>query len=610
MKLEIENIRFKNFFSYGQKWQELEFKNGLNLVLGNVSEINRSNGSGKSSLAETIPFALFGKVQKEVNLDDIVNWKNKKNCEVEMSFKLGRDKFKILRCLRPNNLEVFKNDVPIGEFSDKREYQKWLEDEVININFQTFTSLIYMNLNRSGSILSMKKPDKRAFMERLFSLHLFKQINDLCNKKLTASIEKLRSIDASIESNSNIKKMLTEQLSNLSAKLVSMSSSKNELLKIEDDLKIEQETLNKLENIDMASIKSVENLISNEKIEIEEIEEQISSIVSERNIYQTSIDKIEALNDDAISRLKKMKGENKCPLCWSEIDIKNIEDVISKDNAERCLRLEELNLKKETLNESIKTLKLQISDMRNEIDKLHDKLKEISTHNMHVIEIKGNISNLENSIILINEKIQIEEKTKSEITSELEDVNQKLKDIEISTFELSKNKTNISKIMDYVDFIKTICKDDAVKQYAISSLIPYVNKQMNYYLSEVGQSFYVILDKWLESEIKGPGISSGTYGNLSGGEMKSVDLACQQSMIDIVKMMSTIWPDVMIFDELLDSSLDSMSLEKILDIVRLKQIDENSKTFIISHRKEISEMDFDNIYLIEKSNGFSNLIKL
>jgi DNA repair exonuclease SbcCD ATPase subunit len=167
------------------------------------------------------------------------------------------------------------------------------------------------------------------------------------------------------------------------------------------------------------------------------------------------------------------------------------------------------------------------------------------------------------------------------------------------------NKLN--DISDYLDYVKMICKDENVKQFAISTIIPYLTSRTNHYLSEVGYSFYVEFNNWLDEDIKGPGISNCTYGNLSGGESKAVSFALQMALLDVSRIQAGIFPDILLLDEILDSSVDSYGLEKILGIVKLKQREDRTKTFIVSHRKEVTDLDADRIYLIEKKDGFSHI---
>ena len=152
-----------------------------------------------------------------------------------------------------------------------------------------------------------------------------------------------------------------------------------------------------------------------------------------------------------------------------------------------------------------------------------------------------------------------------------------------------------------------MCKDENIKQFAISSNIPYINERVNYYLSEVGHNFYVVLDNWLDLQIKGPGITNGSYGSLSAGESKCIDLAMQFAFLDVSRIQSGAFIDLLIEDEILDSSIDSIGLPKLINILKFKQVEDNLKTFIISHRSEINDLDIDNIYQVVKKNGYSTV---
>jgi DNA repair exonuclease SbcCD ATPase subunit len=170
MKLEIKNVKFKNIFSYGKIEQSVDFLPGINLVLGNDITKDRSNAVGKSSFLETIPFALFGKVNRNVKKDTIVNWKNRKNCEVYLTFNKDGEEYTILRALKPDKFEVYKGSNMLSVPSHKLDYQKQIEEEILGIDFKTFISLVYSNLNTSQPILSMPANKKRAFIETVFGL--------------------------------------------------------------------------------------------------------------------------------------------------------------------------------------------------------------------------------------------------------------------------------------------------------------------------------------------------------------------------------------------------------------------------------------------------------
>ncbi len=200
MNLQIESVLFRNFLSFGSRTQEVEFLRGLNLVTGLDLDKGKSNGAGKSSFLETVPFAMFGRVHRNIKKDQIVNWKNRKNCEVILNFRKGESLYSILRAIKPNKLEIYRDGNMIDRPAHVKDYQKILED-ILCINYQTFMSVIHSNINSSAKILSMSKPDKRKFMETMFGLEIYTRLNEKCNSKLKTIKDNMREIDITNSAN-------------------------------------------------------------------------------------------------------------------------------------------------------------------------------------------------------------------------------------------------------------------------------------------------------------------------------------------------------------------------------------------------------------------------
>jgi DNA repair exonuclease SbcCD ATPase subunit len=179
---------------------------------------------------------------------------------------------------------------------------------------------------------------------------------------------------------------------------------------------------------------------------------------------------------------------------------------------------------------------------------------------------------------------------------------------EIKSFEEEKKKKE--KLFDYLNYIKTTLKDENVKQYAISNITPFLQSKTNEYLSETGHSYYVELDNWLNGTILGPGVGDCDFGNMSGGEGKSIDMALKFAMMDVARLQAGSYPDILVLDELLDSSIDTYGLEKLVDIVKHKQKEDELKVFIVSHREEMDQFGYDTLYNVTKENGFSTIMEM
>ncbi len=729
MRLELSSIRFRNFLSFGSKWQDVNFLHGINLILGLDRDKDRSNASGKSSFLETIPFALFGKVNRNIKKDQIVNWKSRKNCEVQIDFAKGDDDYTIYRALKPDKLIVSINgrDLPID--AKKLDFQKKLEDDILNIDFKTFMSLVYNNINSTVPILTMKKPDKRKFLERVFGLQFVKVINDNANKKVRNIDKKLSELSIQKEYNGRTANDAREQIVDLERKLRSYSSSQPKLNELIEELKDVEDVVqeaeenynlrqgeigrlegqieyynflvvrvgNKAENLrtkiktlgqqivpisdgnkDLSRLEELE-LLKSKFIELETIENNIIKKVAEQeplvekyekavsNIRKNEIKigSLEALVNQGLDGVKKLEEMNICPTCNQKVGTKTIENEKSKvmkmkqgivpfDRKREILRfkLESIEKKQQVKAESIKRwkqdkdqiLKLNVEmgslihkkekheknekikkDVRRykkALEKLKNKnfelLRKAETINFKATALEEDAEESNKIVMKYNRVVSDIEKVERDFQlerihrQELEEIIDKNEGkIQLALHhneEIEKEHNKLLHLDDYLQYIRTVCKDEQIKQYAISANIPYLNKQTNHYLSEVGHGFYVALNKWLDLDIKGPGIAGATYGNLSGGEARGIDLSLQMALLDFARVKAGIFPDILELDELLDSSIDTYGLERIMQIVRMKQEEDNLKIFLVSHRKEVNDVSVDRTFLIEKVNGYSNVM--
>jgi DNA repair exonuclease SbcCD ATPase subunit len=699
------------------------------LVLGLDRDKDRSNASGKSSFLETIPFALFGKVNRNIKKDQIVNWKSRKNCEVQIDFAKGDDDYTIYRALKPDKLIVSINgrDLPID--AKKLDFQKKLEDDILNIDFKTFMSLVYNNINSTVPILTMKKPDKRRFLERVFGLQFVKVINDNANKKVRNIDKKLSELSIQKEYNGRTANDAREQIVDLEKKLRSYSSSQprlNELIEelkevedvvqeAEDNYNLRQGEIgilegkieyynflvarvgNKAENLrtkiktlgqqivpisdldkDLSRLKelkqlkskfikleTIENNIDKKMTEQEPLVEKYENAVSNIRENEIKIGSLEALVNQGLDGVRKLEEMKICPTCNQKVGTKTIEnekakvmkmrqDIVPFNRKRQLLRLQldkiegKQNIKGEAIkrwkqdkeqilklnvemgslihkkekHEKNEKIKKDVRRYKRALEKLKNKnfelLRKAETINFKATALGEDAEESNKIVMKYNRVVSDIEKVERDFQlekihrQELEDIIDKNEGkIQLAlqhNEEIEKEHNKLIHLDDYLQYIRTVCKDEQIKQYAISANIPYLNKQTNHYLSEVGHGFYVTLNKWLDLDIRGPGIAGATYGNLSGGEARGIDLSLQMALLDFARVKAGIFPDILELDELLDSSIDTYGLERIMQIVRMKQEEDNLKIFLVSHRKEVNDVSVDRTFLIEKVNGYSNVM--
>lgn len=727
MRLEFSDVWFKNFLSYGNNWNHIKFDPGTNFIVGDINQNVRSNATGKSSALMAVSFAMFGKIQKKVVKEDIVNWQNKKGCEVHLLFYHKGDKILIKRGIKPNFIKVYINNEPIPQDSDLRVAQQKLEDEIIGWNLDMFSNLIYCNPNNTISILDTTAAKKRQFIENLFSdieyfsdlmektkkklknikknindnnikiefydkniSDLQNEINDLQNSdvfNVQAKFKKYRELkdeyDKVYEENEGIEDEIKQLESDLAEKKNEISAKEKELSDIKNDIY-------RIENIDLAKLekeleeseknesykrklKEIDNYLLNNK-DIEKEKQELEDI---RKNYHDKIFKkeqelskctanIENLQEQLKSLYPDHNLKNKvvCPTCGNEINyeetkehfkkerkkINNKIDKLEKQNKEICNDIEynkeEKNKIQEKLDNVNKTYQkvLNYKEQKNQIENFIKDSRSKEEINKEMIEIKRKFEQKQKekkdvdskigTILFERDDIESKMKIKQRDLDKLNDLKTKLYYAETSYNQskqsakqtdnmikdkkkklkfTQKNKDDIIKknkklnnLQDYFEYLKESLKDENIKSYIISTIIPELNNKVNNYLSAVGFDFYVVFDKWMNISINGPGNRTDSkFGCMSGGESKTIDLVTKFALMDIAKSRAKIFPDLLILDEILDSSIDEFGIEKIMGLINYKQEKDGTKIFIISHRKEINDMANGKIYKVVKKDNFS-----
>ncbi len=721
MDFNLVDVSFKNFMSYGNSPQFIKFLPGMNLITGSDVDLNRSNGSGKSSSLLTIPFALFGRTDKDVKKDQIINWNNKKNCEVTLNFSKNNDSYTILRAIKPDKLEIYKNGVLIQPPSDVRMYQKQFETDVLNtsLDFDMFMYMIYTNLNSNTPLLRMSTPQKRDFIENIFGLEVYTKLNEKSNErlkniydvtlKLSTENDQLKISVSDLEKQNNSLKLkirdnsiqpLIEELAEkelelelydklepvleepISLEIDVLTKSFNDIneavnSKKIDVVRISSENKNILDKITEMSNRheKTQKQLNDLKIELESIgineptlsdrakcTFEISDIVKEKELLNNDLISSELELKEFIKKFNLIK-DGVCPTCGQSCEIILNDDNFLSTKSRIDEHIQEVKLKITSLLEGMTVITKTLSDdddaiktnllKKNKKDIINSKMDSIlkmNEENSCVEEYDETVSYNEIAIFNLTSEIEKMDTEKTSIKSRLTDlisekskIIDRIKKIESLKSYLDKLKseieskrsiidningiitenvvninknnekikdnsikqTKMSSLIDYFEQIKIICKDDNVKQYAISSTLPYLENKTNFYLSESGHAHYIKFDKWLTADINGNGMHSVTYNSLSSGEQRGINLSIQFAFLDISKMRSTIFPDILMLDEILDSSIDSFGMTNILRIIKTRQMEENNKIFIITHRQEVSDVDFDHVYNVSKSNGFS-----
>ena len=572
MKIIFKDITIRNFLSFGNNYQKFSFKEGVNIITG-------TNGVGKSALSDSLSFCLFGKVLRDINQDDLINWRNRKDCVVEGAFSKGDTDYKIIRGLRPYFLEIYE-DGKVLEKIGKRDTQTQVE-EILGFSFNTYSNLVYTNINFNTPIMKMARGQKREFIEKLFNIEVFTQLSEKCKNKLK-NMEKRKAVIKARKG--AIDSLVTEYdkiISEYEAELLETTTAKDSLNKFNaEKAELEKYFIYGIKDKIEQDIEVLEN---NYKIE----NERLSNFKFKIRTINAEINKIE-------NRIELLKEENKCPTCDNKIDPTKLTEKFLK-------KIKKLEETRETTESNKTPLIAEINKIEKQLGKKKIEQKECHEKFSRLLIVKAEIEHLEKAI---NESEQIKHNIQIKIDEYIDKKNKLLKE----KLDLQIEKNRINSIQDYVTYVKDACRDENVKQHAISSIIPFINKFTNEYLAQVGFNFFVEVDKFIDAKIKGPGIFGESASNLSGGESKSIDMSLMMAFHDVGRMKAKNFADIIFLDEILDSSVDSINISKIYDIIRTKQKKDNLKVYIISHRPEIQDFEFDNVIKIKKENGFTRVI--
>jgi DNA repair exonuclease SbcCD ATPase subunit len=567
--LVFHKIKWKNFLSTGNNWTEVNFeKHHTNLIIG-------TNGAGKSTVLDALTFVLFNKPFRKINKPQLINTVNEKDCVVEIEFSINSRKYLVRRGIKPNIFDIEVNGSPLHKEADDRANQKILEENILKVNYKSFTQIVILGSSNFVPFMQLTTANRREVIEDLLDIRIFSAMNSLIKDKIREKKDQIKSLDL-----------------------------KKETLK--EKMKMQQNFIEELENRGNANISTNKRKISDLDTEIElyikensRTEEEVFSFTKEQEEVIGAGDKLVKLNNlkgkisqkvSAITKDHKFFSENTvCPTCTQTIEdefrLNRIEDAQNK--------AKELQ---KGFNELEETIKLeqererQFLVLSKEITKLNH---EISQNNTRISLNQRQIRDLETEIQTIANQLE-NRNTEHEKLEEFKDNLQK-------TFEdLSEKKEEIV----YYDFAYSLLKDDGVKTKIIKKYLPFINQQVNRYLQMMDFYINFHLDEEFNETVKSPIHEDFSYSSFSEGEKMRIDLALLFTWREVARVKNSANTNLLIMDEVFDSSLDGFGTDEFLKIIRYVIKDAN--IFVISHKTDLQDK-FENVIKFSKIKGFSKM---
>lgn len=564
--LIFKKARAKNFLSIGNSFLEYD------LNADHLTILRGANGSSKSTISDILTFCLFKKAYRSINLPQLVNNINKKDCVAEVEFKINKTEWMIRRGLSPTIFEIYRNGKLLDQHSSVIEQQKWLEQNVLKMNYKTFVQIIVLGTSNFIPFMQLSPADRREIIEELLDIKVFSSMNVLVKDNIKSSrdaIKLLRVKEVGLEEKLELQKQFIEQIK-------------------------QKDSANLQDKKD--KIKKYQDLISELFTQTKEHEEEVKTLQGKLQDYSKAsaqLKKLGSLKGKISQRIESLKENHSffehndvCPTCSQDI---------SSEIKEKRLKESE---------ETIEEVSSGYSDLLNTIRSEQRKEKKF-------LEISQEISSLNQTISQNQSRMNQYSGLITEIQNEINDL-QKVDDLQEENAKLEyfyeelhavKNEIIQTKeASEYYEFVGNILKDGGVKTVIINKYLPLINQKINEYLKMMELYVNFTLDGEFNETILTPTFENFSYGNFSEGQKQRINLALTFGLMSVAALKNSVNTNLLILDEILDGSMDAEGISLFLNIIRQEM--KNKNIFMISHRDNL-DSKFDKIIKFEKRGHFT-----
>lgn len=566
--VKFKTLKWKNFLSTGNVFTEIQLDESPGtLIVG-------TNGAGKSTMLDALTFALFGKPFRNINKPTLVNSINSKDCVVEAEFRTQNKNYRVVRGIKPAIFEIYSDGELINQEAASKDYQKILEDQILSFNYKAFTQIVILGSSSFVPFMQLSAYDRRAIIEDLLDINVFSSMNIIVKEKVSSI--KDRAIQLKSDITSTVSKI------DLQKKFIEDAQKNNK----------EQIEIKEKEHDDQLS--QIEKLISDSDLIQRHIEDLLKKTVDEDSVKQKQkkLNQYEAKIEQNLSKAKKdiefYTKNSTCPTCDQLINNK-------EEKVNQC-------------NHKIAELDDGLSKLQEEYDKVSTKLNVIMSYHKKVSEHNNEITRINASIAQIKKYSQkllrdIDDlKGKKVLSEDMTNVSRELVE-KLETLNGDRKKLLDEK--NYVDIASTLLKDSGIKARIIKQYLPVINKLVNKYLTAMDFFVNFEIDEEFKETIKSRYRDEFSYQNFSEGEKLRIDLALLFTWRAIAKMKSSMNTNLLILDEVFDSSLDHSGTEEFMKLLNTLN---DTNVFIISHKPDILMDKFRNTIRFEKVKNFSRII--
>jgi DNA repair exonuclease SbcCD ATPase subunit len=567
----FKKVRWKNLLSTGNNFTEIDLtKHKSTLIVG-------TNGSGKSTILDAISFALYNKPFRKINKPQLINSINGKDLVVELEFVIGNNSYKIVRGVKPTKFEIYKNDNLLNQDADSKDYQEVVEKQIIKMNHRTFSQVVVLGSSTYVPFMQLSAAARREVIEDLLDIQVFTTMNTLLKSKLSENQDTLK--QAKYDSD------LVDEKINIQTSYID-SLKKNVQDKVDEYL---------------ANIKATEEIIESQRKEVE----SITSTIEEKLKSTANLDKLQKRMEKSI--ILKEKANDKLVKLNKEIRFFH-----DNDDCPTCKQ----GIPHEFKSESIVTKQSQVKEIEENLTLLDADYTKTVTEIGTINAIQKEIQSLQQSTTIINTDVNSKQKFIQYLEGEISSLENntanvdaekvKLKELQKQKTEAEDKKQKLLEDYEILQAASALLKDGGIKTRILRQYMPIINKLINKYLAAMDFFVQFEIDEQFNETIKSRFRDEFSYNSFSEGEKMRINLAVLFTWRAIAKMRNSAATNLLIMDEVFDSSLDSNGTDEFLKIIQTLTADTN--TFIISHKTDQLFDKFHNVIRFEKTKNFSRIV--
>ena len=560
----FKSIRYKNFLSSGNTFTDINFrKSKSTLVVGH-------NGAGKSTMLDALSFGLFGKPHRKIMKSQLVNSINQRQAVVEVEFSIGKSNFKIVRGIKPNVFEIWKDGKMINQSSHAMEYQKILEQNILKLNHKSFHQVVVLGSSSFIPFMQLNAGHRRDVIEDLLDINIFSKMNVILKEKNSILKDKLSKTNHTIDL---IKNKITQQ-SKYIRDIAALTTENKK--KYEKQIKSAEEKIQKLQDHNNQLSSELEDKGDLDLTELQERKNNVIALRAEQKQQLKAVAK----------RGLFLEKNDECPTCEQPIQNK---DKLVFDTKNEAYRIEStLGM----VESDYKRIEQEITSLQETISKVNEKTNTINSNNREIASLNQSNKDL---------KSYLDE----EVSADLSEARNELEKLSSDKESLLEEKLKVAEQFNYNGVIGEMLRDTGIKTKIIKQYLPAINKLVNQHLQVLDFFVSFDLDESFQETIRSRYRDDFTYESFSEGEKQRIDLSLLFTWRQIAKMKNSVATNLLILDETFDSSLDHDGVENLLKI--LNTLGEDTNTFIISHKGDILDNKFESKIEFTKERNFSQM---